>query len=180
MSTTRSSTKKMLREHENRVRAHAERGVKRSSRSPIDESPAPVKQAEAAPQEQADRFEPVSAQPEQRTEGTVVAWREDRCFGFIGFRTSSGYETIFFHKSGILPIEGVVYEPRVGCDVSFVFGFDRGRCLAIEVAIHSWPEVTAEEYFMKAPDLPLEAPATQPACLSPENRNKSLRELIAS
>lgn len=182
MSRTRISDRKFFREGANRARHHAEVGVK-TSHQPVAVVSEPSIEIE-------DRVQAIAAEQEDTGplfEGQIAFFNPEVGWGFICFSYPDGTaDDIFVHISSVQPWQdGVTYPPVVGCEVRFREGWDRGRRLAVDVEILSWPELSIEEQFLAAEELPIDEPAAPvPAsestvtCLQPEYRSKTLRDLV--
>jgi cold shock CspA family protein len=126
---------------------------------------------------------PIDCPPEFQCRGVVSRFYDDRKFGFIEYEKGE----IFFHVSDVLLIEGVEYFPVKGCTVEFYVGQKTSKPLAVNVKIAGWPpeyKQTIEEYFLSVEPESEPQPEPEPVIeslsvlLKPENRKKSLLELI--
>ena len=132
--------------------------------------------------------QPIEVPSEHLLCGYVQTYFPEKKFGFIHY----GKDSIFFHISDVLLIDGREYEPVPGCRVSFCLGQKTGRPIAAQIKILSWPEdanspvpmFEVERYFESAPELPIDLPEpfTTPAppesVLAPKNRCIPMIELI--
>jgi cold shock CspA family protein len=124
----------------------------------------------------------IECPPEFLLYGHIHSFFPDKHFGFINYETDGRTESIFFHCSDLLRIDGVEPIPCVGCQVSFCLGQKTDRQIAAQVWIERRPDF--EEYFESAPELPIDVPGPEPvaapqsSALSPENKNVPMIELI--
>jgi cold shock CspA family protein len=117
--------------------------------------------------------------------GHIHSFFPDKHFGFINYETNGRIESIFFHCSDMLRIEGVEPVPCVGCRVSFCLGQKTDRPVAAQVWIEQWPAngmQNVEKYFEEAPELPVELPVeplmSPASVLAPATKNLSLIEIV--
>jgi cold shock CspA family protein len=120
-----------------------------------------------------------------RFQGRVTSWRVAGGCGFIGYLDLGQKKSIFFHISDVnAAADGVQYEPSEGCLVDFERGIRRDKEIAKEICIIEWPEVEQplDEIFQIAEELPVDFPESEPIVeselLKPENRTKTILELI--
>jgi cold shock CspA family protein len=103
---------------------------------------------------------------------------ESRGFGFI----RHGHESVFFHVEDILKVDGQSVVPCIGCVVSFFLGQKKNQQIAAQIWIEQWPqELTIEEQFAAAEDLPLDVPqpvVVPQSVLAPATRHLSLIEIM--
>ena len=119
----------------------------------------------------------IECPPEFLHYGIIHSFFPDKHWGFINYGRS---ESIFFHCSDLLRIDGVEPLPSVGCEVSFCLGEKTDKPIACQIWIERRPDF--EEYFESAPELPVEVPAPvaapQSSVLARETRNVPIVELI--
>jgi cold shock CspA family protein len=126
----------------------------------------------------------IECPPEFLLYGYIHSFFPDKNFGFINYETNGRTESIFFHCSDLLRIDGVEPVPCVGCRVSFCLGQKTDRPVAAEIWIEQRPAnyQDVEKYFQEAPELPIDVPAPvvtpQSSVLSAGNRKKTLLELV--
>ena len=121
----------------------------------------------------------IECPPEFLLYGLIHSFFPEKHFGFINYETNGRTESIFFHCSDLLRIDGVEPVPFIGCQVSFFLGHKTDRPIACQVWIERRPDF--EEYFADAEDLPLNVPepvAEPQSVLAPETKNLSLLEII--
>ena len=123
----------------------------------------------------------IECPPEFLLYGHIHSFFPDKHFGFVNYETNGRTQSIFFHCSDLLRIDGVEPIPCVGCQVSFCLGQKTGRPIACQIWIERRPDF--EEYFESAPELPIDVPELMPVAapqsvLAPETKNLSLSEII--
>ena len=122
----------------------------------------------------------IESPPEFLLYGLIHSFFPEKQFGFINYETNGRAESIFFHCSDLLRVDGVEPVPCAGCSVSFCLGQKADRQIAAQIWIEQRPDF--EETFLQAPELPLDVPepvaAPQSSALSPENKNVPMIELI--
>jgi cold shock CspA family protein len=121
----------------------------------------------------------IECPPEFLLYGCIHSFFPDKHFGFINYETNGRTESIFFHCSDLLRIDGVEPIPCEGCRVSFCLGQKTGRPTACQIWIERRPDF--EEHFAAAEELPLdilEPVVVSPSVLAPEIRKLSLLEII--
>jgi len=182
---TRASDRKFFREASNRARHHEQVGMKKSSPDAEVEPRIQTVGNEAGTNVDVPEYREGES-PGIQFDGHVKFFNLWRAFGFIGFRYPDGVrDEIFFHFSDVQPWggDGAIYAPVAGCVVTFREGWDRGRRKAIDVEVLSWPERTAEEYFLSLSELPVDEPklvpqSTEQPIYDAVSRRKTLRQLI--
>jgi cold shock CspA family protein len=121
----------------------------------------------------------IECPPEFLLYGLIHSFFPEKHFGFINYETNGRTESIFFHCSDLLRIDGVEPVPFIGCQVSFCIGQKTDRSIAAQIWIERRPDF--EEHFAAADELPLEEPlpvaALQSSVLSPATRNLTLLEI---
>jgi len=131
----------------------------------------------------------IECPPEFLLYGHIHSFFPDKHFGFVNYETNGRTESIFFHCSDLLRIDGVEPVPCAGCKVSFCLGQKTDQQIAAQIWIEQWPANAdpsamqeVEQYFSSAPELPVEVPepvaVSQSSVLGPETKHLTLLEII--
>ena len=87
----------------------------------------------------------IECPPEFLLYGHIHSFFPDKHFGFVNYDTNGRTESIFFHCSDMLRIDGVEPVPCVGCKVSFCLGHKTDRPIACQIRQHT---VSCENIFV--------------------------------
>jgi cold shock CspA family protein len=126
---------------------------------------------------------PIDCPQEHLLYGEIRSFLPEKHFGFIDYRTNGQTQSIFFHCSDLMRVDGVEPVPSIGSKVSFCFGEKTDRPIACQIWIEQRPDF--EKTFLQAPELPLDVqelvPTTatqEPSVLAKSTKNLSLIEIM--